>query len=332
MRSAIEIVNLVKCFRKSRRPLHRSPDPIRAVDNVSLHIGNGELFGLLGPNGAGKTTLVKCLSTLLLPDAGKVTVLGYDVKNDPIAVRRSMGVMTGGERALYWKLSARDNLRYFGALYGLWGRKLEQRIDGLLEIMGLRDRENDRVERYSSGMRQKVSLARALLHDPQVLLLDEPTLGLDPQFARFIREFVHEDLNREHGKTILLTTHYMDEADQLCDRVAFMNRGKIATVESPSRLKERMPTERLLEFRCVGSLVAEELQLPESVATVSLHSADGISVVKVNAHQPEQLMGELIDRIRRHATILSVDVTEPTLEDVFIHLTGEKLVDETSVP
>jgi ABC-2 type transport system ATP-binding protein len=328
---AIRTEKLTKRFAKKRHWRSITQKLVEAVSGVSLTIKTGELFGLLGPNGAGKTTLVKCLSTLLLPDEGTASVLGYEVTTDPLAVRRSLGVMTGGERALYWKLSARDNLRYFGALYGLWGRKLERRIDEILEIMGLRDRENDRVERYSSGMRQKVSLARAMLHDPQVLLLDEPTLGLDPQFARFIREFIHEELNRKQGKTILLTTHYMDEADQLCDRVAFMNKGEIATVESPSWLKQRMPTERLLEFRCAGSLVTEELQLPESVATISLHSADGISVVKVQAHQPEQVMGELIDRIREHATILSVKVTEPTLEDVFIHLTGDRLVDEASV-
>ncbi len=318
MANDIIIQGLVKLFKK-----HNAQ--VRAVDGVSLEIREGELFGLLGPNGAGKTTLIKCISTLLIPDAGTAMVGACDVLKDPLGVRKKIGVLTGGERALYWKLSALDNLRYFAALYGVPKNKVKQRIDYLLELMSLQDRAKENVEKFSSGMKQKLAIARALIHDPPMLLIDEPTLGLDPYFARFIRQFIKEELSKKNKKTILLTTHYMDEADELCDRIAFMNRGKISAIDTPDNLKKAMPQEQVLVLKCIGDLKKEHfVQIKES-ASLNFSSADGCVYVRVNTDNPETLLSKLVDTIRDKAKILSVNVTSPTLEDVFVYLTGASL-------
>ncbi|MGB9721895.1 MAG: ABC transporter ATP-binding protein [bacterium] len=318
MANNIILENLVKIFKK-----HNAEVP--AVNGVSLEIKEGELFGLLGPNGAGKTTLIKCISTLLIPDEGTAIVGGCDVLKDPLGVRKKIGVLTGGERSLYWKLSAIDNLRYFSALYGVPRNRMNERINYILELMDLKERANENVEKYSSGMKQKLAIARALIHDPPILLIDEPTLGLDPYFARFIRQFIKEELSVKLRKTILLTTHYMDEADELCDRVAFMNRGRVEALDTPSALKKAMPQEQILELKCLGDLNKEDfIQLKESVS-LNISKQDGYHYLRVNTDNPEALLSKLVDMIRDRAKILSVNVTAPTLEDVFVYLTGASL-------
>ncbi len=318
MANNIILKSLVKIFVK-----HNSE--IRAVNGVSFEIEEGELFGLLGPNGAGKTTLIKCISTLLIPDGGTAIVGGCDVLRDPLGVRKKIGVLTGGERSLYWKLSAYDNLKYFAALYGVPKNKVKERIDFLLELMDLKDRANENVEKFSSGMKQKLAIARALIHDPPILLIDEPTLGLDPYFARFIRRFIKEELSRKLHKTILLTTHYMDEADELCDRVAFMNRGRIEALDRPFALKKAMPQEQILELKCLGDLDKEDFVQIKELASLNIVKGDGYHYVRVNTDNPEGLLSKLVELIRDRAKILSVQVTEPTLEDVFVYLTGASL-------
>ena len=232
---AIHIQSLRKTYTRKGRP------PLHALDGVSLDVGEGEFIGLLGPNGAGKTTLIKCLATLLIPDGGSASILGHDVANEPRAVRSLIGWMNGGERTLYWKLSSLDNLRYFGALYGLPAKEADRRIEELLNVMDLWDRRHEPLEKFSTGLRQKISIARAILHDPRVLFLDEPTLGLDPAFSRFIRSFLKEHINREGKKTVLLTTHNMAEADELCDRVFLIDNGRIVSHGTPEALKKAMP-------------------------------------------------------------------------------------------
>jgi ABC-2 type transport system ATP-binding protein len=318
MANDIIIKNLVKVFKK-----HHSE--VRAVDGVSFEIKEGELFGLLGPNGAGKTTLIKCISTLLIPDEGTAIVGGCDVLKDPLGVRKKIGVLTGGERTLYWKLSAVDNLKYFAALYGVPRNRVKERIDFLLELMDLKEMANENVEKLSSGMKQKLDIARALIQEPPILLIDEPTLGLDPYFARFIRRFIKEELSIKLKKTILLTTHYMDEADELCDRVAFMNRGRVEALDTPEKLKKAMPQEQVLELKCLGDLNKEDfVQLKESVS-LNISKQDGYHYLRVNTDNPEVLLSKLVDMIRDRAKILSVQVTSPTLEDVFVYLTGTSL-------
>lgn len=323
---ALDCQNVVKVFRRGRGFKRRS---IRAVDGATIALHAGELFGLLGPNGAGKTTLVRCIATLLIPDAGTIRVFGKDAFRESLYCRQRIGLLTSGERTLYWKLSARDNLRFFAALYGLTGKERDRRIDYLLELLGLKEVANERLERYSSGMKQKVSLARAMLHDPQLLLLDEPTLGLDPQFGRFIRLFIKEELNQKQGKTILLTTHYMDEADELCERIAFINKGKIVDIKSPEEFKRDIPHTETLEVRCQGQPETSVLKSLAGVKSVNADFRNGVTTVKVIALRAETILSDVLEALRPQARILGVDVKEPTLEDVFIYMTGTSLAEET---
>ncbi len=295
------------------------------MDGVSFDIKDGELFGLLGPNGAGKTTLIKCISTLLIPDNGNAIVGGFSINDDPLGVRNKIGVLTGGERSLYWKLTPRENLKYFAALYGVPRKETKERIDYLLTLMDLKDKENERVERLSSGMKQKLSIARTLIHDPPVLLIDEPTLGLDPYFARFVREFIKEELHEKLKKTILLTTHYMEEADDLCNRVAFMYGGKIKALDTPALLKKSMPQEQVLEVKCLGDFESAVFDGMDELAGLHLSKKDGFTYVRMNTENAEGILSQIIDLLQNRAKILSVIVTSPTLEDVFVHLTGASL-------
>ena len=317
----IIIKNLVKLFKKRH-------EDVRAVDDVSLEIKKGELFGLLGPNGAGKTTLIKCISTLLIPDAGTALVSGNDIGKDPLGVRKMLGVLTGGERSLYWKLTPIENLQYFAALYGVPRKKTKERIEYLLDLMDLKDKAKDRVEKLSSGMKQKLSLARTLIHDPPILLVDEPTLGLDPYFARFVRDFIKNELHYKLKKTILLTTHYMDEADELCERVAFMNNGKIEALDTPEGFKRSMPKEQVLEVKCLGDFDKDLFSEIRESVSLNLTSRDGFTYVRMNTDNPEALLSLVVDVVRDRAKVLSVLVASPTLEDVFVYLTGASLKDE----
>jgi ABC-2 type transport system ATP-binding protein len=320
----IAVSGLTKKFikRGKRRFLRRKKETVSAVDHVSFTVRKGELFGLLGPNGAGKTTLVKCLATLLIPDEGTAVINGYDIRKNPIEVRKTLGITTGGERTLYWKLSARDNLTYFARLYGLSSRDAAARIDTLLDVMNLTDKQDQRLEKYSTGMRQKVSIARALLHDPHILLLDEPTLGLDPSFSIFLRSFIKNDLNTEEGKTILLTTHYMEEADQLCDRIAFVNEGNLVVVDTAKNLKKHIAKNETLEIKCIGTVD----NLHQFNAQVKRNPS--YTKIRILHENTEEIIDDVLKEVKDQAKILSVNVRKPTLEDVFVHLTGSRLGDD----
>lgn len=319
MKNEIEIKNLTKIFKKRK-------GEIKAVDDVNFYINEGEIFGLLGPNGAGKTTLIKCISTLLIPDKGTAIVGGYDILKDSLNVRRKIGLLTGGERSLYWKLSVADNLRYFAALYGVPIKETKERIKFLLELMELKDKANERVERLSSGMKQKLSIARALIHNPPILLIDEPTIGLDPYFARFIRNFIKEELNKKLKKTILLTTHYMEEADELCDRVAFMSNGKIVQIGTSEVLKKILKKDNILELKFLGDIEVNELSDLKGISNFNLSKKDGLTYLRINTENPEEILNSVIDKVKRNAKILSIEFSEPTLEDVFVYLTGQNLI------
>ena len=305
-----------------------------ALNKVNLKIRPGELFGLLGPNGSGKTTTIKCLSTILIPDEGTITVNGFDVQKETSMVRASLGMVVGGERSLYWKLTARDNLNYFASLYKMQRTHAKQRIEELLENFHLSDRADERLEDYSTGMRQKVAIARALLHDPPILLLDEPTLGLDPNFARQIRRQIKE-LSEKHRKTVLLTTHYMDEADKLCDRVAFINNGNIVAVDTPNRLKAMVKETELVEVAVYDPPAGIEKHirsvLPDAkvVKLIPGNEDEGNpSRIKIIGGNAEENVGAIIDALRqKNIRIGCLNVGVPTLEDVFIKLTGTKLTE-----
>ena len=235
MTTVVEAVDLRRTYKTTTGTFRRGSVEVEAVRGISFEIQEGELFGLLGPNGAGKTTTIKMLITLLIPTSGTARVLGHDVVKDAKWVRQRIGYVFGGDRGLYERLSALDNLRYFAELYGVDPKVQRARIHELLELVGLDGREKERVEGYSRGMRQRLHIARGILHDPPVVFLDEPSIGVDPVGARELRSMIGG--LRDAGKTVLLTTHYMFEADELCDRIAVVAHGEIVAQGTPRDLK-----------------------------------------------------------------------------------------------
>lgn len=235
MNTAIEVKNLKRTYQGALSM--RKNKIIEALKGVSFKVNRGEIFGLLGPNGAGKTTTIKILTTLLAPTSGEAKIFGYNCFGDEKFIRDKINFIFGGERGLYWRLSAHENLQYFGDLYKVPGRTLKQRIPELIKSVGLEGRENEKVENYSKGMKQRLQIARGLINDPEILFLDEPTIGLDPVGAKELRRIVLK-LKKE-GKTIMLTTHYMQEADELCDRIAVINNGEIIDMGTTKQLKKK---------------------------------------------------------------------------------------------
>lgn len=299
-----------------RRGLTRQPGR-EALQGIDLTVGRGELFALLGPNGAGKTTSIKILTTLLLPTSGTARVLGHDVARAPQEVRPRVGYVFGGDRGLYERLSARDNLRYFAELYGLPGRVQRRRIDELFELVGLAGREDDRVEGFSRGMRQRLHIARGLLHDPDVVFLDEPTIGIDPVGARSLRRTVAA--LKDQGKTIVLTTHYMFEADELADRIGVINHGRLVALGTPSALKQASPVGRVLELvvRGEGESHVARLRSLDEVSTVECEDLGGRSVIRVHTGAAVDPTPGVLRRLDE-LSVEQVQLREPTLEDAYV--------------
>lgn len=328
----VEVRSLSKTFNTKEGPLFRKTQKsVTALDDVNFSVKKGEIFGLLGPNGAGKTTTIKTVCTLIQPTSGEVYVNGHNVVKDSQRARQDLGVMLTGDRTLYWKLSGRENLEYFAALYHMGGAAAKQRIEQLLKLVGLDDRQNTLVENYSTGMRIRLSFAKAILHEAPVILLDEPTMSLDPQSARLIREII-QDL-RKTGHSILLTTHYMEEADQLSDRVAVIDHGKIIAMAPPGELKETVLKSEIIEIEAqnINPQVVEKLRgiptITEVVSTIDDAAAQK-GVIKVHASGGKQVIPEMLGvLVKGDVEISNVKVATPTLEDVFISLTGRALRD-----
>ena len=330
---AVETKDLVKVFERGRRTmwqrLRREPDKrdrFRAVDGIDLVVEPGEIFGLLGPNGAGKTTTMKMLATLLIPTSGSIRVLGIDPLARPREVRAQLGAMLSGERSLYWKLTGRENLEYFAALYHVPPGETKARIANVLAAVKLADRAEDYVERYSTGMRQRLALARALLPDPPLVVLDEPTVGLDPQASRDLRDRVRE--LKAQGRTVLLTTHYMEEADQLCDRVAIIDHGRIVALDTPAALKRTIRAEEVvhLEIGVDGNDAAVIERLARSATVARTERSNGTLNVTAHCASARDFVPAAFDAARSTgATIRHVEVVPVTLEDVFLALTGRAL-------
>jgi ABC-2 type transport system ATP-binding protein len=317
--TVIEVQDLRRTYQTRAGILKRTAKEVEAVRGVSFAVEKGELFGLLGPNGAGKTTTIKMLITLLLPTSGSARVLGRDVVEEPREVRRRVGYVFGGDRGLYERLSGLDNLRYFAELYGVPARDQKARIGELLELVGLTGREKERVEGYSRGMRQRLHVARGLLHKPDVLFLDEPSIGIDPVGARELRGTV-ADL-RAAGTTILLTTHYMFEADELCDRIAVIAGGRIVAEGTPADLKSQVGEGTVVEVEVFGDAgpavaLVEALDGVRSAAVEERGQAQVLVVRAAPGHEVAQpVLGCLTDlRLGRVAT------REPTLEDAYVEL------------
>ncbi|MDH5508547.1 MAG: ATP-binding cassette domain-containing protein [Anaerolineae bacterium] len=307
----------------SAKNLTKSFGDIQAVRGVSFRIARGEIFGLLGPNGAGKTTTIAMLTSLLAPSSGQVSIAGLEVDERSTAVKSKIGLVPQ-EMALYPTLSAYDNLLFFGRIYGLRGKLLKDRVAEVLEMVGLTNRAKNAIDTYSGGMKRRINIAAGLLHKPEILFLDEPTVGVDPQSRNSIFESV-EALNKE-GMTIVYTTHYMEEAERLCDRIAIMDYGKVIALDTPQELIRGVGGGLLRVGLHNGKidLVAEKAGALAAAQAVSRH--DGVLVVQ--AHQAQEALIGLLDIASRvDAQVTSLQVFEPNLETVFLQLTGKSLRD-----
>ncbi|WGI17854.1 ATP-binding cassette domain-containing protein [Methanonatronarchaeum sp. AMET-Sl] len=296
---------------------------IHAVDDISFKVDDGEIFGLLGPNGAGKTTTIGMLTTEIRPTEGKALVSGLDVTKNPLGVKMKIGVVPQ-HRSLDKKLSGRENISIMARAYGVQNRR--EKIDDVLRMVGLHERADDNIKKYSGGMLQRLLIARALIHEPDIIFLDEPTMGLDPHARRAIWQKIIE-LNKQ-GKTMLLTTHYMEEADALCDRVAIMSEGKIVGLDSPTNLKKKGPAENVIKVGLddVYPELIEKLKQIKGVKEIKTIEGARTMELHIYAEKGEELSPIVMDKIKTTGiSIRSLDIRKPTLEDVFISLTGEKL-------
>ncbi len=315
--AVIECEELGRLY-QSRGLLGRRTETV-ALDGLTMAIPRGAVFGLLGPNGAGKTTTVRILSTLLLPTSGSARVLGHDVERAAGEVRKHIGLALGGERGLYGRLSGRDNLRYFGALQHMAGRDAGRRIDEVLELVGLADASGTPVERYSRGMRQRLQIGRALLARPEVIFLDEPTIGLDPQGAQEFRSLVPE--LAAAGATVLLTSHYMLEVDQLCETICVINEGREVALDSPAGIKRRFGRTSVMEvlLTALRGGLAAELESVAAVQRVEVTSDGGTHRAMIH-HAPDADVAGQVTRIVGAENVVHMTTREPTLEEAYLEL------------
>ncbi len=314
----IEVSNLTKKF-----------NDFTAVDHISFDVKESEIFGLLGPNGAGKSTTIRMLTTLARPSEGTAKIGGYDIVKQDSKVRQKIGLVSE-KMIMYDRLTAKENLKFFGKLYNMPNDVLDSKTDELLEMLQLTKWKNTKVGTFSTGMRQRMNVIRALLNTPQVLFLDEPTLGLDPHSTVEIREFIKK-LNIEHKTTIILTTHMMNEADILCDRIGIIDQGKIVALDTPTNLKKMISgndtTILKLEIQNISSKLLNKIQGADCVKSVS---QENNCTIKVHA-TGENSFDEIIDTVRTEkGKINSMEKLQPTLEDVFLHITGRQVRDETT--
>ncbi|HEY57804.1 MAG TPA: ABC transporter ATP-binding protein [Anaerolineae bacterium] len=303
-----------------------------ALRGVTLTVPRGELFGLLGPNGAGKTTLIKILTTLLAPSSGRAWVLGHDVMTEAEAVRPRINMVSGGETSGYGLLTVRENLWLFAQLYGIPSSEANRRIEELLAMVGMADRMHTKSSELSTGLRQKMNIVRGFLTDPEVLFLDEPTLGLDVGAARDVRRMVRQWMAANPQRTILLTTHYMHEAEELCDRVAIINRGEVLACDTPANLKRALQQESLfvLETTPLNGLSPQDLEHLPGVKRIGYRLVPGGS--RLDCHlEDDAALGPLVSALTaRGVRLRSLQKREPTLEDVFVHLVGRSMAEEES--
>lgn len=309
---AIEVTNLTKKF-----------NSLVAVDNVSFSIESGEVFGLLGPNGAGKTTIISMLATLLRPTSGSARVNNFEISSNEDGVRKSIGIVFQ-DQSLDEELTAYENMNFHGRLYRIPRTVRQQKIKELLKLVELEDRQHSLVKTFSGGMRRRLEIARGLLHEPKVLFLDEPTLGLDPQTRNHLWAYI-EHLNKEKGITIILTTHYMDEADRLCDRVAIIDKGKIIALDTPAKLKEEIGSDLIT----IQSPDREQLYAKLSTLPWVNHVEPHDGSVTITLEHAERHVAELAQLSATNGiAIESISIRKPTLEDVFLYFTGRTMREE----
>ena len=335
--NAIETHNLTKIFKsKSQNSqtgfFHRKQTvTINAIDNLNLEIKKGELFGLLGPNGAGKTTLVKMLCTLLPPDHGTALINGYDIIKEQMNVKRSLGTLFSvGERGFFWRLNGYRNLEFFAAIYNVPRQKRHERIMEVLKLVGLENSAFDLYQKYSGGMKRKLSLARTLLPNPPILLLDEPTTGLDVISSRNIREFVKNTVSKESGKTVLYTTHYVEEAAQICDKIGILRNGQLIACDTPDALRNMIKKEEVVHLILEKATDAqiEKIRAIQGVINMTENNEDampGQKHVCLELKNVDQLPLIFDYLFKEKIKLVNFKRYEPTLEDAFIELTGRKM-------
>ncbi len=291
--------------------LNKSFGRIKALNDLNLDVKHGELLGIIGPNGAGKTTAIRMACCILKPDSGDIIIDGYSIHDDPIKIKSMIGYLPE-EPNLYERFKAKDLLKYFAELYGVPKNDIDGKIQELLELVGMTKRSEDRINTFSKGLRQRISVARALVHDPDIIIFDEPTMGLDPETANSIRNFIK---NLKGQKTMILCTHYMEEADLLCDRVAILNEGKIRDVGTPQYLKSKVHGEVILKIRVKNAgdinLIKNKLIQFPSVGAVNLVGGEYLISLKQRNE-----IHDIVDVFGNE--VLSINTKEPTLEDVFI--------------
>jgi ABC-2 type transport system ATP-binding protein len=331
MKYAVETENLNRTFKLKKVKKNENAKPIMALDNVNITINTGELFGLLGPNGAGKTTLIKILATLLLPTSGTALVDGIDVVKSPEEVRKKINMVSGGEQSGYGILNVRETLWMFSQFYGHNSKEVKVKIDQLLQIFDMQKFAKTKIGKLSTGLRQKLNVMRGFICDPQILFLDEPTLGLDVQASREVRNYIKKWLKENSNKTVLLTTHYMAEADELCDRLAIIDQGKVMVCDSPSNLKRNLVSDAV--FHIETDLMLAHMERFKEMRGVKSFAYDhknslGKTTFKFILEE-DAVISELTEVISQNGSkILSLSKVEPTLEDVFISLVGKGLENE----
>ncbi len=324
--NAIVVESLGRVY-KIRGGKKKERKDLVALSGVNLTIKKGELFGLLGPNGAGKTTLIKILTTLLSPTSGKASVAGLDVYTQPEQIRARINMVSGGETSGYGLLTVRENLWMFAQFYGIDSKTANERIKRLLEIVGMTDRTNTKCSDLSTGLRQKMNIVRGFLTDPEILFLDEPTLGLDVGASRDVRHFIRSWVDEDPGRTLLLTTHYMVEADELCDRVAIINKGQVLACDTPASLKRKLRQESIfnIDVEAEKPFGKEDLESLPGVSHLTLLAQDGFTSLEMILKE-ESVLSTVIARFDALGLrIRSLQKREPTLEDVFVALVGTRM-------
>ncbi len=329
---AVKTHNLGRIY-KIRNNRKEKLRELTALQNVNLEIHQGELFGLLGPNGAGKTTLIKILTTLLSPTSGKASVAGLDVVQQPAEVRKRINMVSGGETSGYGLLTVRENLWMFAQFYGIESQEANQRIKTLAEIVGIADRLNTKSSDLSTGLRQKMNIVRGFLTDPEVLFLDEPTLGLDVGASRDVRAFIRRWMDENHQRTLLLTTHYMVEADELCDRVAIINQGQVLACDTPARLKQNLRNEVIFQVWVVAPHMLSEMAFEHIPGLKHFHQTPEEDSLRLEIIlREEAVLSEVINELTgESARILRLEKRESTLEDVFVQLVGQRMEEVENV-
>jgi ABC-2 type transport system ATP-binding protein len=328
---AIETQNLGRVY-KLRGSKKEKRKELVALQDVNLTVNRGELFGLLGPNGAGKTTLIKILTTLLSPTSGWARVAGADVHAEPESVRPRINMVSGGESSGYGLLTVKENLWMFSQFYGAPSKEANERIEALLEMVGMKDRMHTKSSDLSTGLRQKMNIVRGFLTDPEVLFLDEPTLGLDVGASRDVRKFILEWLKADKQRTLLLTTHYMVEADELCDRVAIINKGRVLACDTPSALKQRLQKDALfvIETSPLNGLTPQMMESQAEVQKVTVTEIENGARLTVSLVEEAALARVINLFTQKDVKVMNLTKREPTLEDVFVDLVGRSMAEEES--